>query len=261
MKKYNNDRRFRKRTKTVSARITEEDYEIIKKNNTTVGSIIEEYIDTRLNIYAQRKYNLRKLEEQLAEKRKNMKKEKEEEKVLIKEIKELKKEVNYVESEEIDGLEFPATVLNIANGLARNYLKNSFKYTDFEEYLQENEVLLNQRALENKLSFNDFCDLVRTEKEKVEKENEAAEQEKQRAELECYANVSANISEAALIELSKAVRAANNQIKAHKFKYPSLEDYLKVNQNLIDTRVAECDLSRDEFVELMREAYGNLERG
>ena len=248
------DWRYGSRTKRVAGRLTEKDVEILRKNNFSVSQAVEWCIDNHLNVYSSMQHRLKQAEDELAEIEAG---EKRKHKVLS-EIEELKKEIGYVK---IDDVELTEAAQENVERLARYYLDNNFKYNSFDEYLQEDEKVISERALESNLSFDDYCKLLYSTYERLNQENMLVEREKQNYEISRYANVSADISEAALLELVKAVKVVERQITANKFKYKDLEDYLKRNQNLIDTRVAECDLSRDEFVELMREAYGNLERG
>ena len=252
LKNMINDRRRGKRTKLVTARITEEDYETLKKNNTSVSKAIEGYIDTNLNAYSSLQHRLKQAEDELAEIEAGEKRKK----AVIQQIEDLKKEIGYVK---IDDVELTETAQKNVERLARYYLDNNFKYNSFDEYLQEDEKIINERALESGLSVDDYCKLLFSTYERLNQENMVVEREKQNYEISRYANVSADISEAALIELSKAVKVAKRQIKAHK-KYSCLDDYLNVNQDLVDNRVACCDLNSEEFIRLMKEAYDNLER-
>ena len=61
------DRRYGKRTKMVTARITFEDAEVLSKNGISISNAIEEYIDNNLNLYARQEYRLRQKMKELEE--------------------------------------------------------------------------------------------------------------------------------------------------------------------------------------------------
>ena len=251
MSKKEIDKRYGKRIKSISARITEADAEILKKNNISYSYAIEQYIDNNLNVYARQQYVLKQKEKQLAE----IEKAEREKPALIKEIEDLRKSIGYTL---IDGLEVSPEAKSSAERFAGLFISNQSRYNDLDDYIKENEKEINEKALENNLTMNSFSKLIYNEYETLFTEKQSKMQEKDIALFNKYANVSENLSENALKQISNAVRVAERQILGKKQRYKDIDAYIKDNDRYIDLYVSKCDLSKDNFIKLMKEAFYNL---
>ena len=251
MSKKETDKRYGKRSKTVTARITRADAEILKKNNISVSYAIEQYIDNNLNVYARQQYVLKQKEKELAE----IEQKEKEKPALIKEIEELRKSIGFTL---VDGLEVSPQAKASAERFASLFINNQMKYKDLDEYIKENQKEITEKALEEDLTINAFSKLIYNEYETLFAEKENAEKEKDIALFNKYANVSENLSENASEQLSKAVRVAERQILGKKQRYKDIDAYIKSNDKYINLYVSKCDLSKDKFIELIKEAFYNL---
>lgn len=251
MKTKENDIRYGKRSKTVSARITKADAEILKKNNIPISFAIEQYIDNNLNVYARRQYVLKQKEKELAEIEKAEKRKSD----LIKEIEELKNSIGYTL---IDGLEVSPQAKASAERFASLYINSQTKYNDLDDYIKENKKDITEKALEFDLTINAFSKLIYNEYDILNAEKQAEIKEKEIERNKEYVNVSENISESASNQLYYAVKRANKHINSRKSKYTNIDDYIRLNDDFIDNYVSKCDLNKDKFIELMKEAFSNL---
>ena len=252
MNKKETDKRYGKRIKTVTARVTLADAEILKKNNISVSYAIEQYIDNNLNVYARQQFILKQKEKQLAE----IEKAEKEKPALIKEIKELKKSIGFTL---IDGLEVSPQAKSSAERFANIFYNTQNRYKDFDEYIKENKKEINEKALEEKLTINAFSKLIYNEYKLLFAEKQSAENEKEKALLDKYANVDEDVSENALIQISKAVKNAERTILGDKPKFKDIDAYIKGNDKFIDVYVSHCELSKDDFIKLIKEAFYKLE--
>lgn len=251
MSKKETDKRYGKRSKTVTARITKADAEILKKNNISVSYAIEQYIDNNLNVYARQQYVLKQKEKELAE----IEQKEKEKPALIKEIEELRKSIGFTL---VDGLEVSPQAKASAERFASLFINSQVKYKDLDEYIKENQKEITEKALEEDLTINAFSKLIYNEYETLFAEKESKNQEKDIALFNKYANVSENLSENALKQISNAVRVAERQILGKKQRYKDIDAYIKDNDKYIELYVSKCDLSKDKFINLVKEAFYNL---
>ena len=251
MNKKETDKRYGKRIKTVTARVTLADAEILKKNNISVSYAIEQYIDNNLNVYARQQYVLKQKEKELAEIEKAEKRKSD----LIKEIEDLRKSIGFTL---IDGLEVSPQAKASAERFASLFINSQIKYNDLDEYIKENQKEITEKALEEDLTINAFSKLIYNEYETLFAEKESKNQEKDIALFNKYANVSENLSENALKQISNAVRVAERQILGKKQRYKDIDAYIKDNDKYIELYVSKCDLSKDKFINLVKEAFYNL---
>ena len=251
MSKKETDKRYGKRSKTVTARITKADAEVLKKNNISVSYAIEQYIDNNLNVYARQQYVLKQKEKELAE----IEQKEKEKPALIKEIEELRKSIGFTL---VDGLEVSPQAKASAERFASLFINSQVKYKDLDEYIKENQKEITEKALEEDLTINAFSKLIYNEYETLFAEKESKNQEKDIALFNKYANVSENLSENALKQISNAVRVAERQILGKKQRYKDIDAYIKDNDKYIELYVSKCDLSKDKFINLVKEAFYNL---
>jgi hypothetical protein len=251
MSKKETDKRYGKRIKSISARITEADAEILKKNNISYSYAIEQYIDNNLNVYARQQYVLKQKEKQLAE----IEKAEREKPALIKEIEDLRKSIGFTL---IDGLEVSPQAKASAERFASLFINSQVKYNDLDEYIKENKKEITEKALEEDLTINAFSKLIYNEYETLFAEKESKNQDKNIALFNKYANVSENLSENALKQISNAVRVAERNILGKKQRYKDIDAYIKDNDKYIELYVSKCDLSKDKFINLVKEAFYNL---
>ena len=251
MSKKETDKRYGKRSKTVTARITRADAEILKKNNISVSYAIEQYIDNNLNVYARQQYVLKQKEKELAE----IEQKEKEKPALIKEIEELRKSIGFTL---VDGLEVSPQAKASAERFASRFINSQVKYNDLDEYIKENQKEITEKALEEDLTINAFSKLIYNEYETLSAEKESKNQDKNIALFNKYANVSENLSENALKQISNAVRVAERQILGKKQRYKDIDAYIKDNDKYIELYVSKCDLSKDKFINLVKEAFYNL---
>jgi len=251
MNKKETDKRYGKRIKTVTARVTLADAEILKKNNISVSYAIEQYIDNNLNVYARQQYVLKQKEKELAEIEKAEKRKSD----LIKEIEDLRKSIGFTL---IDGLEVSPQAKASAERFASLFINSQIKYNDLDEYIKENQKEITEKALEEDLTINAFSKLIYNEYETLSAEKESKNQDKNIALFNKYANVSENLSENALKQISNAVRVAERQILGKKQRYKDIDAYIKDNDKYIELYVSKCDLSKDKFINLVKEAFYNL---
>ena len=251
MNKKETDKRYGKRIKTVTARVTLADAEILKKNNISVSYAIEQYIDNNLNVYARQQYVLKQKEKELAE----IEQKEKEKPALIKEIEELRKSIGFTL---VDGLEVSPQAKASAERFASLFINSQVKYKDLDEYIKENQKEITEKALEEDLTINAFSKLIYNEYETLFAEKESKNQEKDIALFNKYANVSENLSENALKQISNAVRVAERQILGKKQRYKDIDAYIKDNDKYIELYVSKCDLSKDKFINLVKEAFYNL---
>ena len=251
MNKKETDKRYGKRIKTVTARVTLADAEILKKNNISVSYAIEQYIDNNLNVYARQQYVLKQKEKELAEIEKAEKRKSD----LIKEIEDLRKSIGFTL---IDGLEVSPQAKASAERFASLFINSQIKYNDLDEYIKENQKEITEKALEEDLTINAFSKLIYNEYETLSAEKESKNQDKNIALFNKYANVSENLSENALKQISNAVRVAERQILGKKQRYKDIDAYIKDNDKYIELYISKCDLSKDKFINLVKEAFHNL---
>lgn len=251
MSKKELDSRFGKRNKMVTARITEADAEILKKNNISVSLAIEEYIDNNLNVYARQQYILKQKEKELAE----IEQKEKEKPALIKEIEDLRKSIGYTL---IDGLEVSPSAKASAESFAKKYINNPSIYKDLDNYIETNKKEISGKAIENNLTINAFSKLIYNEFEILNAEMESIEKERKIAINNKYANVSEDISNEASEQISKAVRNAVKQIKGRNPNYKDIDAFIKGSDKFINIYVANCDLNKAEFIRLTKEAFYNL---
>ena len=251
MSKKETDKRYGKRSKTVTARITRADAEILKKNNISISYAIEQYIDNNLNVYARQQYVLKQKEKELAEIEKAEKRKSD----LIKEIEDLRKSIGFTL---IDGLEVSPQAKSSAERFASLFINSQLKYNDLDEYIKENEKEITEKALEEDLTINAFSKLIYNEYETLFAEKESKNQDKNIALVNRYANISEKVSENALNEISKTVRVAERQIMGKKQRYKDIDAYIKSNNKYIDLSISKCELDKDKFINLVKEAFYNL---
>ena len=108
------------------------------------------------------------------------------------------------------------------------------------------------------MTINAFSKLIYNEYETLSAEKESKNQDKNIALFNKYANVSENLSENALKQISNAVRVAERQILGKKQRYKDIDAYIKDNDKYIELYVSKCDLSKDKFINLVKEAFYNL---
>ena len=251
MSKKENDSRYGKRDKLVTARITKADAEILKKNNISISLAIEEYIDNNLNVYARQQYVLKQKEKELAE----IEKAEERKSDLLKEIEDLRKSIGYTL---IDGLEVSPQAKASAERFAGLFINSQSRYTDLDDYIKSNEKEINEMALNEDLTMNAFSKLIYTEFERLNAEKEIIDNEKEIAEIKKYVNVSENLSKDASTQLKKAVKVAERNMKGKKAKYKDIDAYIEANDKFFDVYVSHCDLNKADFIRLTKEAYSNL---
>ena len=250
MNKKETDKRYGKRSKTVTARITRADAEILKKNNISVSYAIEQYIDNNLNVYARQQYVLKQKEKELAEIEKAEKRKSD----LIKEIEDLRKSIGFTL---IDGLEVSPQAKASAERFANLFINSQVKYNDLDEYIKENQKEITEKALEFDLTINAFSKLIYNEFNDLNAKKEAEIIEKETERYKEYVNVSENLSENALKQLYYAVKRAKKEIDRWQKYNNNIDDYIKVNDDFIDNYVSKCDLDKDNFIKLMKEAFSN----
>ena len=251
MSKKEADKRYGKRDKLVTARITRADAEILKKNNISISYAIEEYIDNNLNVYARQQYILKQKEKELREIEKAEKRKSD----LIKEIEDLRKSIGYTL---INGLEVSPQAKSSAERFASLFISSQSRYNDLDEYIKDNQKDITEKSLEFNLTLDAFSKLIYNEFKRMNAEKEAEIKEKEIERNKEYVNVSESISENASNQLYYAVRRANKIINSRKSKYRNINDYIKANDDFIENYVSKCDLTKDKFIELMKEAYTNL---